>query len=57
MREEKKGSKTNIKASNQLNNHKNTNNNIFPFPPSIPDKTLYHQIISGAIKKNGSKKY
>ena len=42
---------TNTKTSEQLNNQKNTDNNQFPFPPSMPDKNLYHQIISDAIKK------
>ena len=44
---EKKQSKT---------NRKNTNNNLFCFPPSVPDKTLYHQIISSAVKKMDPKK-
>ena len=39
---EKKQSKT---------NKKNTNNNLFCFPPSVPDKILYHQIISSAVKE------
>ena len=47
---EKKQSNTNTKTS-ELNNQKNTNNNLFLFPPSVPDKSLYHQIISGAVKK------
>ena len=48
---EKKKSLTNTKTFKQLNNQKNTNNNIFSFPPSVPDKNLYHQIISGAVEK------
>src|SRR6266700_1724628 len=47
----KKQSKTNTKTSEQLNNQKNTDNNLFSFPHSVPDKYLYHQIISGAVKK------
>src|SRR6266567_1063967 len=47
---EKKQSKTNTQTSKQLNNQKNTDN-IFSFPPSVPDKILYHQIVSGAVKK------
>ena len=47
----KNQSKTSTKTSKQLNNQKNTDNNSFSFPPSVPDKNLYHQIISGAVKK------
>ena len=39
-----------MKAS-KLNNQKNTDNNLFSFPPSVPDKNLYHQIVSDAVKK------
>jgi hypothetical protein len=46
---------TNTKTFEQLNNQKNTDNNIFSFPPFAPDKTLYHQIISGAVKKMDQK--
>ena len=42
---------TNTKTSEQLNNQKNIDNNLFSFPPSVPDKNLYHQIVSDAIKK------
>ena len=39
----------NMKTS-KLDNQKNTDNNLFSFPPSVPDKNLYHQIVSDAIK-------
>ena len=41
---------TNMRTS-KLDNQKNTDNNLFSFPPSVPDKNLYHQIVSDAIKK------
>ena len=43
--------KNNTETFKQLNNKKNTDINLFSFPPSVPDKNLYHQIISGAVKK------
>ena len=42
---------TNTRTPEQLNNQKNIDNNISSFPPSMPDKNLYHQIISDAVKK------
>ena len=36
---------------NKNQKKKSENNHLFSFPPSVPDKNLYHQIISGAVKK------
>ena len=41
---------TNMRTS-ELDNQKNTDNHLFSFLPSMPDKNLYHQIVSDAIKK------
>ena len=40
---------------NKDKNKKQRNHNLFPFPPSVPDKNLYHQIISGAVQKMNPK--
>ena len=40
-----------MKSFTQPNKDEKMDNNLFSFPPSVPDKNLYHQIISNAVER------